>query len=121
MADSFLAQFEAQLASCRRLVATWEPAADLYRCADGWVIKFELAGVRKEDVEVKIGGGCITVIGSRLDRTPYPMGEAHLMEIAYSRFERSVTLPDRLAGADFHVLFEDGMLYVHVTAPEEGR
>ena len=24
----------------------WEPAADLYRTAEGWVVKVELAGVR---------------------------------------------------------------------------
>ena len=30
----------------------WRPAADVYRVRDGWLVKFDLAGVRPEDVEV---------------------------------------------------------------------
>lgn len=28
----------------------WQPPADIYRLARGWLVKFELAGVRPEDV-----------------------------------------------------------------------
>jgi HSP20 family protein len=94
--------------------AAWQPAVDVYRCAGGWVVKFELAGVRHEDVEIRLDAGGITVLGARLDRRPYQFEEAHLMEIAYSRFERNVALPEPIHDVRFRVDFHDGMLYVHV-------
>jgi HSP20 family protein len=94
--------------------AAWQPAVDLYRCAEGWVVKFELAGVRQEDFQVRWEAGGITGLGTRLDRRPYQLEEAHLMEIAYSRFERYVPLPEPIHDVQYRVDFHDGMLYVHV-------
>ena len=100
---------------------TWQPAVDLYRCADGWIVKFELAGVRQEDIEVRIQSDGITVIGSRLDRTPFDVREPHLIEISYSRFERFVVLPEAISRANYHASFHDGMLYVHILKDMSAR
>jgi HSP20 family molecular chaperone IbpA len=40
--------------------------------------------------------------------------EAHLMEIAYSRFERSVDLPEPLGRVEPRIEYRDGMLLVHL-------
>jgi len=34
----------------------WRPAADIYRTRTGWILKFDLAGVRPEDILVQILG-----------------------------------------------------------------
>jgi HSP20 family protein len=94
--------------------AAWQPALDLYRCAEGWLLKFELAGVRQEDIQVRLGPRGITVSGIRLDRRPFESQEAHLMEIAYSRFERFVALPEPVDDVQFRLEFHEGMLYVHI-------
>lgn len=99
--------------------ALWQPSVDVYRCADGWVLKFELAGVREEDIQVQLDSRGITVIGTRLDRMPYNVQEPHVIEIAYSRFERFVALSERFENIQFKTLFQDGMLYVHVLRGED--
>ena len=93
---------------------TWQPAVDLYRCADGWLIKFELAGVRQEDVHIAADSRGITVSGVRRDVRHFEWQEAHLMEIAYSRFERFVQLPEPIDDVRLIVEFRDGMMYVRV-------
>jgi HSP20 family molecular chaperone IbpA len=116
MDESFFTQYEWHLSAVGRLRpgAAWQPAMDLYRCRGGWLLKFELAGVHAEDIQVQLDSQGVRVSGTRLDRRPFEFQEAHLMEIAYSRFERFVALPEPVAGLQFRVEFHDGMLYVHV-------
>ena len=45
----------------------WRPHVDVYRTADGWLVKFELPGVRAEDVELEVLGGRMKVAGVRRD------------------------------------------------------
>lgn len=94
--------------------AAWRPAADLFRCDCGWLAKFDLAGVRPEAIDVCVQGSKITVSGERRDCRVYEHQEAHLMEIAYSRFERSIELPEQIGQAEIRTEYRDGMLLVHV-------
>ena len=41
----------------------WRPSADVYRIPRGWLLKFDLAGVRMEDVTVEVHGFRISVSG----------------------------------------------------------
>jgi HSP20 family protein len=92
----------------------WQPAADVYRCRDGWLLKFDLAGVRPEDVEVRVEGRKVIVTGTRRDWRIPDVQEAHMMEIAYSHFERSVELLDDIDQAEIKTEYRDGMLLVHL-------
>jgi HSP20 family protein len=95
----------------------WRPAADVYRTRSGWLVKFDLAGVRVEDVELTVQGSRMTVRGVRRD---FLLEEGHRyyrMEIAYSRFERCLELPCDLGRAQLTTEYRDGMLLVHI--PEE--
>ena len=93
----------------------WQPPADVYRLPDGWLLKFELAGVAPEDVSIALTGNRVVVRGSRLDRCLEAGCVIHQMEIAYSTFERWVELPEHLDAADVKYEFRHGMLLVRVT------
>ncbi|MBV9126219.1 MAG: Hsp20/alpha crystallin family protein, partial [Planctomycetes bacterium] len=45
----------------------WRPAVDVYRTRQGWRVKFELAGVRPEDITLTVHGRRLTVQGVRRD------------------------------------------------------
>jgi HSP20 family molecular chaperone IbpA len=97
----------------------WRPAVDVYRQPDGWLCKFDLAGVAPEDVEVRACGHRLKVAGVRRDRTIGSGCEAWSMEIAYHRFERMVELPCDLQHCRIRCAMEHGMLLVSVA--EDGR
>jgi HSP20 family protein len=99
----------------------WQPAVDMYRCAGGWLIKFELAGVRAEDVRLEATSHSIAVTGVRRDHPHFEWQEAHLMEIDYSRFERSVQFPEPIDDVQLMVDFRDGMMYVRALAAHKDR
>jgi HSP20 family protein len=97
----------------------WCPAADVYRARDGWLVKFELAGVRPEDIELTVRGQRMTVRGTRRDTTTEEACNYYLLEIAYSHFERSLELPINLDRADITTSYRDGMLLVQVRTEEK--
>src|SRR5207237_454725 len=92
----------------------WRPATDVYRTAEGWLVKFELAGVRPDDVELTVRGRALRIRGRRRDACSDPDCRQVHMEIAYSRFERQVELPGDLQRAQFETEFRDGMLLVRI-------
>jgi HSP20 family protein len=94
---------------------TWQPAADVYRCAGGWLIKIELAGVRQEEVRIEADARGIVVSGSRRDVRQLESQETYLMEISYNRFERIVPIPEPIENIEIHAEYRDGMLYVRLT------
>lgn len=96
------------------LSRNWQPAVDVYRTDEGYVARFELAGVRREDVTVEVSHTRLTVRGSRRDRLIEDRVTHVRMEISYSSFERSVELPDRLDTSRIETDMQDGMLVVRV-------
>ena len=92
----------------------WRPRADAYRTSRGWVLKFDLAGVRPEDVTVRVEGCRITVAGTRRDCLVEEGGFHYLMEISYNRFERTIELPCDLDNPEVDLEFREGILLVRV-------
>ncbi|HZV04919.1 MAG TPA: Hsp20/alpha crystallin family protein [Gemmataceae bacterium] len=101
-----------------RYESPWRPAADVYRGRNGWLVKFELAGVRPEDLELTVMGNRLTLRGIRRDNTALEGCRYYQMEIAYSPFERSLTLPCDLERVNVTSEYRDGMLLVRI--PEGG-
>jgi HSP20 family protein len=93
---------------------TWQPAADVYRTNSGWLVKFDLAGVSPEEIELTSEGSRLTVRGRRRDCGQEEGCVCYLMEIAYSAFERTLVLPCQLDQAEISAEFRLGMLLVRI-------
>ncbi len=98
----------------REAAQCWQPPADVYRSRDGWLLKFDLAGVSPEDVRVLISGSRVTVTGVRRDTALEEGYRPYSMEISYNRFERSIELPGDLSNAEYEVETRNGLLLVRV-------
>ncbi len=94
--------------------AGWQPPTDVYRTGRGWLIKFDLAGVRPEDIELSVAGHRLIVRGARRDWCREEGCRHYRMEITYSRFERSVELPTDLQCARITTEYQFGLLLVHI-------
>lgn len=100
----------------------WRPAADIYRTPEGWIVKMELAGVQREDVNVVASGSELFVSGVRRDRFVEEGFSHHSMEITYSHFERVIELPCDLDRASISIEGHDGLMLVRViTGYEAGK
>ncbi len=94
--------------------AVWQPSADVYRTHRGWLVKYELAGVRPEDIELTASGSRLTVRGTRRDWIAEEECSCYRMEIAYSHFERTLELPCDLDRAHITSEYHYGLLLVRI-------
>jgi HSP20 family protein len=92
----------------------WEPAVDVYRTNWGWILKFDLAGVRMDDVHVHVGKRQVTVSGVRRDYMVEEGCRHYSMEISYSRFQRTIELPDDVNRENLRMDYRDGILLVRI-------
>src|SRR4026207_806545 len=73
--------------------AHWVPNTDVYVTDDGLVIKVELAGMRREDLELTIDENRLRISGQRPDGCRAPKCKFLVMEINYGVFESVIELP----------------------------
>ena len=101
--------------------ASWQPSVDIYRAGSSWLVKFDLAGVRKEDIEVTLDKTKLIVRGVRRDLTILEGQQAYSMEIEYNQFERTVELPINVETSRFASDYRDGMFLVSITPPAKTK
>lgn len=92
----------------------WQPAVDIYKCPDGWKVKFDLAGVAPDDVQVLIADNKLIVRGVRRDTVFTEGWSYHQLEITYSRFERVLQIPCDLSSAEIRNECKDGWIILHI-------
>lgn len=92
----------------------WRPSVDIYHCRSGWLIKCDVAGVRRQDVQTTISGRRLTISGVRRDWSVVEGNRAYSLEIAYDRFERTIELPCDIEQARLDIDYRDGMLLVAI-------
>lgn len=97
----------------------WCPLADVYRIAQGWLVKLDLAGVRREDIQLNVTGCCLTVQGVRRDRWIQEGQQSYSVEIAYNQFRRTIELPCIIEQAHIVTDYDNGILLIRLeTEPE---
>lgn len=92
----------------------WAPNTDVYVTEGGLVIKVELAGMCKEDLQLVIEGNKVKINGHRPDGGRAPKCKFLLMEINYGAFESVIELP---AGYDLSLAkasYQNGFLRIDV-------
>jgi len=97
----------------------WNPAADVYRTTEGWMVKIDLAGVRAEDLVIEVSGTNLKIGGCRRDTFAQEGFTYHQMEITYSRFEKNIQFPCSIQGASVARDYHDGWLIIHLRCDEE--
>lgn len=101
------------------LATAWQPNTDIYRTKDGWLLKFDLAGVQPEDAKLSVAGNRLELRGIRRDSSLEEGCNCYQMEISYSRFERHIILPTELDRALIETEHRHGILLVHIHIPEK--
>lgn len=99
--------------------SVWVPHVDVYHKASTWLVKCDLAGVRPEDLTIAARDSRLMISGVRRDSLAERGWNHYSMEIPYSRFACTVTLPHELDKARLESEYLDGMLLVRVRFAEE--
>jgi HSP20 family protein len=103
-----------------QLFSGWTPALDFYQNNDNVIAVVELPGMRKEDIEISLHDGMLTIAGERKAETQG--GEkAERSERYIGKFRRSITLPTRVDANKVSATYKDGILTVTLSKAEEAK
>ncbi|MBI4325371.1 MAG: Hsp20/alpha crystallin family protein [Chloroflexi bacterium] len=86
----------------------------MYATDGGLVVKVELAGMRREDLELVVEGNCVKISGHRPDGCRAPKCKFLVMEINYGAFESIIELPDGYDLSLARAAYQNGFLRVDV-------
>lgn len=92
----------------------WTPPVDISETGQEYVICAALPAVKKEDVEVTVEAGMLTLSGERRQKDEQKDEKFHKVESFYGSFSRSFALPDAIDAAAISAESKDGVLTIHV-------
>ncbi|MGA2174355.1 MAG: Hsp20/alpha crystallin family protein [Verrucomicrobiota bacterium] len=104
----------------RRVAATkdhethWAPNTDVYETDSGVVIKVELAGMQRENLELTVEGSQLRISGQRPDGCRSPHCKFLAMEINYGAFESVIEVPEGCDLSRGKAVYQNGFLRVDV-------
>lgn len=94
--------------------AHWIPNTDVYVAEGNLVIKVELAGMRKEDLELTVEGNRLMISGQRPDGTRGAKCKFLVMEINYGSFECVIEIPAGYDASHANAGYQNGFLQIDV-------
>jgi HSP20 family protein len=103
------------------LFSGWTPALDVYDEKDNFVVKAELPGMKKEDIQISLHEGVLTISGERKQERETKEGETFRSERYFGRFQRSVTLPAMVNANAVKATYKDGVLTIDLPKAEEAK
>ena len=90
----------------------WRPAVDVCETPEDIIIVAELAGVRKEEIEVTLDSDLIRIAGRRAEPAITEKLRCHQLEINFGEFERILRLSSPIIPEKVTALYQDGFLQV---------
>jgi HSP20 family protein len=102
-------------------LTAWSPALDVREDKDSFLIRAELPGLKREDIEVSLQDGALVISGERKFEKTEVGVEVHRQERYYGKFQRALTLPEPIAADKVKADYKDGVLTVMLPKTEEAK
>jgi len=100
---------------------SWEPAVDIFETEDAIVVKAEIPGIERDQVDVEVKDGILTLRGDRKFAREVKEENYHRIERSYGSFQRSFTLPSSVDPDKVRATLGNGVLEVTLQKKEQAR
>jgi len=99
----------------------WSPSVDIYREGDNFILKSELPGLGKDDIEITVQDNMVTLKGTKKEEKEIKDEHYYHSERSFGAFERSFELPSTVDRSKIKASFKDGVLEVTLPVAEEAK
>jgi HSP20 family protein len=106
------------------LSLAWEgrlPKLDVIDRDNEVVVRAEVPGVKKEDLEISVSGDLFTIKGQTKREEKEEKGDYYRCEVSQGMFSRTVTLPAMVDEAGAKAQLKDGMLEITLPKTEKSK
>ena len=100
---------------------TWVPPVDVFERHDRLVIRAEIPGVLRDDMDVSIENRVLTLKGERKPDPDFPVNNARRAERVCGAFTRRFALPATVDASKIAATYKDGVLEVSVPKAETAK
>ncbi|MBI3965247.1 MAG: Hsp20/alpha crystallin family protein [Chloroflexi bacterium] len=95
----------------------WAPKIDVFEKNGDMVVKAELPGIRKEDIQITLEEGYLVLRGERKAESEVKEQDYYRSERSYGQFYRCVPIPSTVKPEQVKARFDDGVLEVRLPKP----
>jgi len=99
----------------------WNPAVDVEERDQEYVVRAELPGVAREDVNITTRGNILTIRGEKKQTKEARDSDYHRTERLYGSFQRSFSLPGNVKEDKIEASFREGILEIVVPKAEDAQ
>jgi HSP20 family protein len=104
-----------------REVGFREPAIEIYEEKDDVIIKADVPGMKKEDLDINISGTLLTIKGEKKQEEEVKKKGYYYSERSYGSFLRTIDLPKEVQIDKARAHFKDGVLELRLPKTEEAK
>lgn len=97
------------------------PSMDIFTEGDDVVVKGELPGMKKEDINVSLTKDTISISGEKKKEEKIEKKDYYSLERSYGSFKRSFSLPAEVQTEKASAKFKDGVLEIRIPKTEEAK
>jgi len=97
------------------------PSIDIFEQGDDVVVKAELPGMKKEDINVSVTDNTVTITGEKKQEEKVEKKNYFRMERSYGSFTRGFHLPTEVQSDKAKANFKDGILEVRIPKTAEAK
>ena len=94
---------------------------DIFEEGNDLVVKVELPGIKKDELNVTFSENMITISGEKKQEKKVEKRDYHRIDSSYGSFTRSFRLPENVNGDKAKASFKVGMLEVRMPKTEEAK
>ena len=100
----------------------WAPRIEAFQQGDRFIVRAELPGMKKDDVQVELTDEALTIHGERRAEHEEEREGYYHSEREYGTFHRTIPLPEGVIAESAEASFRDGVLEVRIqAAPSEAN
>jgi HSP20 family protein len=97
------------------------PALDVYEQKDDLIVKAEVPGLGKDEIEVTLDGNTLTIRGEKKKEEEVKDEDYYRCERTYGAFLRTIDLPAAVQPDKVHASFKNGVLEIRLPKTEEAK
>ena len=96
-------------------------SVDIFEQGENVVVKAELPGMKKEDIDVNLTDDTITISGEKKKKEKVDKKNYHRVERSYGSFSRRLPLPVQVQTDKATAQFKDGVLEITIPKTEKAK
>jgi HSP20 family protein len=100
---------------------TWAPSVDIFEHDDNLVIRAELPGVERDDIDISVENNTLVLRGERKREKELKEENAYRLERVFGVFTRSFSLPKTVDPQGIAASYKNGVLEIRLPKAEAAK